>query len=60
MKNNHDEKRTNKNIDDKETQKQTDPQLTELRGFIDPNEKLEPTAGSKQNKKDSHNKNVRQ
>lgn len=27
----------------KSTQEQTDPQLTELRGFVDPKEDLEPT-----------------
>lgn len=27
----------------KEKQQQTDPQLTELKGFIDPSEDLEPT-----------------
>lgn len=26
----------------KKKQQQTDPQITELKGFIDPNEKLEP------------------
>jgi hypothetical protein len=31
------------NSDSKGEQQQTDPQVTELRGFVDPSEDLEPT-----------------
>lgn len=34
---------TNPSSTSKASQQQSDPQLTELKGFIDPNEDLEPT-----------------
>ena len=46
---NHDHDSVSKNettdpaSEEKKKQQQSDPQLTELKGFIDPNEDLEPT-----------------
>jgi hypothetical protein len=40
---NNEQRNDNKTPATKSRQEQTDPQLTELRGFVDPKEDLEPT-----------------
>lgn len=42
--------------DDRKKQQQSDPQLTELAGFVDPDEKLEPDLEDDDTGKDSTKK----